>query len=214
MTDLPASDPNASFPPTLLAASIAVWVATLALAWPLVAHFGLAGDDPGDAARAPLEHVPPFSPQALEALLEADQAGRRVAEIDWDTLRVADAERRQVVSAWLERGWIREGRGLWCAAMIFQHGNQVAHYARARELAERAVAAGCAEAKWLKAAAEDRWLLAQDRPQRYGTQFQEVDGVWRLAPVDPSVSDDERARWDVPPLAEARRHARDMNGPE
>ena len=208
--DAPA-DMSTAHRPVLLAAAIALAVAGLALFArpPEPAH-----DTRSDAELAPLEHVPAYSPDALEALLEADQTARRQEHVDWERLRVADAERRQIVGAWLDAGAIQDGRGLWSAAMIFQHGRQVAHYARARELALAAVEEGYADARWLKAAAEDRWLLAQGKRQRYGTQFQEVDGEWVLAPVDPGVSDAERAKWDVPPLAESRQRAHDMNEPE
>jgi hypothetical protein len=47
-------------------------------------------------------------------------------------------------------------------------------------------------------------------PQKYGTQYRSVGGRWVLYPVDPATSDEERARWDVPPLAEALRRAEEM----
>ncbi|HEY1584614.1 MAG TPA: hypothetical protein VGH63_02935, partial [Polyangia bacterium] len=67
------------------------------------------------------------------------------------------------------------------------------------------------EARWLCCASEDRVLVNEGRPQRWGTQFVYVDGAWRVAPVDGSVDDAERARWNVPPLADAQRKAARFN---
>jgi hypothetical protein len=58
-------------------------------------------------------------------------------------------------------------------------------------------------AKWLAAAAQDRLLMKLGKPQRYGTQFHWVDGQWAIWEVDPSVTDEERSRWNVPSLREA-----------
>lgn len=66
-------------------------------------------------------------------------------------------------------------------------------------------------AKWLAAAAKDRWLMWQNKPQLYGTQFKKVDGRWILWEVDPTVTDEERARWNVPPLEEAKKKAEALN---
>lgn len=53
--------------------------------------------------------------------------------------------------------------------------------------------------------------MRQNKPQQDGTQFVERNGVWALYPVDDSVTDADRAEWNVPPLAEARRRAEAMN---
>lgn len=44
------------------------------------------------------------------------------------------------------------------------------------------------------------------QPQRFGTQYQldKATGKMSLYPVDPSVTDAERERWGMPPLAEIR----------
>lgn len=58
----------------------------------------------------------------------------------------------------------------------------------------------------------DRYLLMKSgEPQRYGTQLVFRDGRSVLHEVDPAVTDEERARWNVPPLAQARATA--MNKP-
>ena len=97
--------------------------------------------------------------------------------------------------------------------MVYQHGDTPAEVGRAHELAVRAVALepGHAAARWLAAAALDRQLMYRGAPQKYGTQFKRVDGVWVVWEVDPTVTDAERAAWNVPPLATARARAAQMN---
>jgi hypothetical protein len=91
------------------------------------------------------------------------------------------------------------------AALIFQHGDTSEDYKQANTFAQKAMEMGEERAKWPYAATLDRWLLSINQPQKFGTQF-EVDtrGQPQLAqPVDPQVTDEERARYNVPPLAKA-----------
>jgi hypothetical protein len=147
--------------------------------------------------------------QELHALYEEDQADRR-GELPADLHR-RDERRRRRVEQLLAQGAVTDPDDLFCAAMVFQHGNDRAHYRRAHELARRAAELGSTRpARWLAAAAWDRWLMAGGLPQQYGTQYRSVGGRWVLYQVDPATSDEERARWDVPPLAEALRRAEQM----
>lgn len=70
-------------------------------------------------------------------------------------------------------------------------------------------------AKSLAAELHDRYLCSLGKPQIYGTQFCRVDGVWRLKPIDVSaVTDQDRAKWGLPPLAELKRRVDAMNKKE
>ena len=91
------------------------------------------------------------------------------------------------------------------AATIYYRADTAADAARARELALTALERDpdSDEAKWIAAAAEDRRLKHEGKPQKYGTQFVTSGGKRDLWNVDPSVSDAERAKWSVPSLAEA-----------
>ena len=96
------------------------------------------------------------------------------------------------------------------AALVYQHGPEIADTERAHELARRAIALDPthAPARRLVCASEDRLLRRRGLPQRWGTQFSiDDDGVWTLEPVDGSVDDAERARQGVPSLAEQRARA-------
>jgi hypothetical protein len=144
--------------------------------------------------------------EELCAMFEADQRDRQ-GTADWRSLRARDDERRRRALAILETGGARTAENYYCAAMLFQHGPELADVHRARGLALLAVELkpDYLAARWLAAAALDRELLRSGKPQKYGTQYRKVQGRLELEPVDPATTDAERARWGVVPLAEAQR---------
>jgi hypothetical protein len=147
--------------------------------------------------------------QELCALFDEDQADRR-GEFPAD-LYERDERRRHRVEQLLAQGTLADPDDLFHAAMVFQHGPDRASFLRAHALAKRAAELGSTRpARWLAAAAYDRWLMTGGLPQKYGTQYRSANGGWVLHEVDPTTSDEERARWDVPPLAEALRRADQM----
>lgn len=164
------------------------------------------GSDAGTAQRDNVE---------LARIYDADQADREVEpeEMDWDAVSARDEQRMTRVTEILAAGEARTSTDYLHAAMIFQHGSTPAHIQRAHELAIEAVRLDDTNetAKWLAAAAKDRYLMQTGKPQLYGTQFQMVKGTWVLYEVDPTVTDEERAKWKVPPLADAQRRAVEMN---
>jgi hypothetical protein len=100
---------------------------------------------------------------------------------------------------------------LFHAAWVFQHGDGVADVSRAHELALEAVRLGHPAARWLSAAAFDRWCMYRGEPQRFGTQIV-PDGLrYRVWDVDPATTDDERALWNVPSLTEQHRRATELS---
>jgi hypothetical protein len=149
-------------------------------------------------------------------IYEADQADRRVVryeDIDWSQVGARDKQRQARVSEIVTAGGAKAADDFYHAAMVFQHGDEPEHYQKAHEWAMRAVELNpeFTRARWLAAATEDRYLMSMGKPQKYGTQFRKVDGVWQLYDVDPSVTDEERAKWGVPPLEGARQRAAMMN---
>jgi tetratricopeptide (TPR) repeat protein len=149
----------------------------------------------------------------LARLYEEDQKDRTAGpdKIDWSVVSKRDAERRKRVLEIAEQGGLREGEDYYHAAMVFQHGDELEDYDRAHKWCLKAVELGNDDARWLAAATKDRWLMNQGKPQLYGTQFKKVDGKWILWEVDPSVTDEERAKWGVPTLAESKERAKQMN---
>ena len=153
----------------------------------------------------------------LTKLYNEDQGDRRPAmegkSIDWAVVAPRDAERRKRVREILDADGAKTAADYHHAAMVFQHSDAIDDYDLAHKLALKAVELDPERpgARWLAAAAKDRWLMNQGKPQLYGTQYKTVDGKTILWEVDPSVTDEERAKWDCPPLAVAKARAEEMN---
>jgi tetratricopeptide (TPR) repeat protein len=151
----------------------------------------------------------------LYELYQADQGDRHAeGDIDWAAVGERDRQRQERVLAIVAAGEARAADDWYHAAMVMQHGDTLDHYQNAHEWAMKAVELDSdhPKARWLAAAAKDRWLMHQGKPQWYGTQFVKEGDTWVLYEVDPDeVTDEERARWNVPPLAQARERAKAMN---
>lgn len=140
-----------------------------------------------------------------------------VGSAEYRALRARDRERRRAAEGALHELRARGGASaddLYHAAWLLNHGETPDEARRAHDLAREAASKGHAGARWLTAAAFDRWCMYEGRPQRYGTQFV-PDGVrFRLWDVDPATTDAQRAEWDVPPLAEQQRRAEELTRTE
>lgn len=152
----------------------------------------------------------------LARLYTEDQKDREQgpnANIDWPAVSKRDGERRERVRQIVAEGGATTSTDYYNAAMIYQHGSEIPDYDEAHRLALKAVELDPANksARWLAAAAKDRSLMWQGKPQLYGTQFKKVDGRWILWEVDPAITDEERARWNVPPLEEQRKKLETLN---
>lgn len=151
----------------------------------------------------------------LTRLYTEDQADRtgNMETADWAAISARDTARQERVHQILAEGGARTGDDYYHAAMVFQHGDTNDEIAKAHELSLKAVELDPEHpsARWLAAASKDRLLMRQGKPQLYGTQFRKVDGKWILYEVDPSVTDEERAKWDCPPLAIAKKRLEEMN---
>ncbi len=146
----------------------------------------------------------------LEQLYEEDKKDRLSS--DWDDqknpeyqkklrwLKRRDVRRRKRVLQFYSQGRIKTSKDFYHAALILQHGENSNDYKLANEFAKKAMDAGLEKPKWLYAATLDRLLLSQGKPQKFGTQFEMKNGWWKLAPVDKSTTDEERAKYNVPPL--------------
>jgi len=157
--------------------------------------------------------------QELEKLCEEDQKDRQgdMKNADWEAISKRDSTRRQRVMEIYKEGEIKSSTDYFNAALILQHGNDSEAYQKAHEFALKAAEldASNGSAKWLAAAAKDRYLWSIDKPQWYGTQFSNKNGKWTIEPIDTSaVTDQERRRWNCPTLAEARKRAEQMNQQE
>jgi hypothetical protein len=152
----------------------------------------------------------------LARIYEEDQGDRResgAGPIDWSVVGPRDDARRRAATALLALGGARTSVDFFRAAMVFQHGSDAADFQRTHALALKAIELDPTNdlAKWMAAASKDRELMVLKKPQLYGTQLIVKGGVWSLYGVDPSVTDEERARWNVPPIAQARRKVEERN---
>jgi len=143
--------------------------------------------------------VPPVDTPDYRALRERDRARRTQAESALTLLQ--------------ERGGA-SAEDLFHAAWLFNHGDHPDEARRAHDLAREAAERGFRPARWLAAAAYDRWCMYQGRPQKYGTQFVPDGECHRLWDTDPTTTDAERAAWDVPPLAAQLFRAEEMTRTE
>lgn len=144
----------------------------------------------------------------LKELYEEDvkeREGIGSFQAEGEELLKHDRARRRKTYAIIENGGLKVSEDFYHAALIFQHGETSDDYNKANELAQKAMEMGDDRAKWLYAATLDRWLLSIGRAQKFGTQFERNEsGDWELAqPIDDSVTDEERARYNVPPFSEA-----------
>jgi hypothetical protein len=150
----------------------------------------------------------------LYDIYQADQSDRLSGTIDWSVVGERDRQRIARVRVMLDSGLVRAADDYYHAAMVFQHGEDTTDYALAHRLALKAVEldSTMAIARWLSAAAKDRYLWESGQPQWYGTQFHQLDGVWTIEPIDTTaVTDAERLKWSVPTLEQSRRRAERMN---
>jgi hypothetical protein len=144
----------------------------------------------------------------LQKLLDDDQAARTVEGIDLSAADRADQTRRQEVIQYVLRNQLTEDIDFINTGIIFQHGACSDSFLLAHQLAGYAIALSegptgnrrlAPEARWLYAAAYDRYLRSNGLPQRFGTQYR-FDGPacqYVLEPFDPKTTNEERTLYEV-----------------
>jgi len=146
-------------------------------------------------------------------LFQGDQADRTSLLDDGGMQRMVsnDSARlqrgREIYNEYNEGLVILSGDDLYSLAMLFQHGRDAEDYKIAGELASFSADQGNESAKWLVAAAEDRYLLAIGEKQKWGTQFKKSEnGEYEQAPMlsdeESGVTDAMRASHGIPARAE------------
>jgi len=132
---------------------------------------------------------------------QLDQRRFRENDMPWEEVERRDREREEAVRQALREGRLRTGADYCYAAMILHHGRTPEDDLLAHEFAVLAAAKGSPRARWLAAAIEDRFLRSIGRPQRFSTQHGKAgeDAPVELYPVNPSITDELRLAFDVPP---------------
>jgi hypothetical protein len=151
----------------------------------------------------------------LKKLAQQDQAVRMLppeeaAKVDWH-----DDDHVQLVLEFLAKGTVQTPEDKFYAALILNHtplgfceGRLVAkspyNFLLAHYLAKQSFEAGYKAAGILVAQTMDRYLSFTVGRQKYGTSrvYDQTTGKEELVPIDRGVSDSERAKYGVQPLAE------------
>lgn len=169
---------------------------------------GLGGSAPA-FSKEPAAAAPRDNPE-LAKLYDEDQADRKPPggkPIDWAVVGPRDNKRLARIKALYKAGELHTGKDFLRSAMVLQHAHEPDDHLLAHELCVAALVKGEREARWLAAAAEDRFLMNIGRPQRFGTQYRSSgpnDPV-KLYKVGPGVTDGLRLEMGVPTLDEARK---------
>lgn len=154
-----------------------------------------------------------------EPFIEYDDHGKRLTpKKEWKALSEEemskrDMARRKLVQQMLAAGTVRTGEDYTFASFIFQHGTGPDDFLLAHILATVALSKGYKEARWIAAAALDRYLQSMKQPQVFGTQF----------PFNPShevnqgnynvdlISDSVRAALCVIPLEKQKKQVEEAH---
>src|SRR5262245_10921903 len=89
----------------------------------------------------------------------------------YEELRERDRQRRARAAEIITASELLTAEDYFHTAQLFHHGDQLDEFERAYRLAVKAAEMGYAAARWMAAAACDRWLIEQGKPQKYGTQY-------------------------------------------
>jgi len=142
------------------------------------------------------------TPPSIHRLFEEDQKDREnwsaLTPEKWKDVGVRDAERRRLTRQLLDSGALQTGRDFQDASFIFQHGDAPQDYLMAHILAMAAMSKGDASARWIAAAALDRYLQSVKQPQVFGTQY-----GWKQP--GPEVRDATQEPYDKDLLSDALR---------
>lgn len=153
--------------------------------------------------------------QELRSLYRADKQERvdqpNVNTAEYKAMRLRDLQRRERVMALVVANELNTAEDYYHAAQVMNHGDTPDDAQQAHMLALQASGLGHRPARWLAAASSDRWQMYQGKPQKYGTNYVYDGHGDRLWDVDPNTTDEERAEWDVPPLAEQLLKAEEAN---
>lgn len=132
---------------------------------------------------------------------------------DMQALDQRALQRAEKVRQLLSDGAVETAADHYHAALVFVQCKRELELELAHQ--QGLVAAELGEKRGNRVAAEafDKLLLKRGLMQRYGTQFvwEAVLSSWRLYPIDPRTTDEERKAMGVPTLAELQEQAAELN---
>lgn len=130
----------------------------------------------------------------------------------WKIIGARDKARREVIEKILEIKPKLTGLDCFRMGIIFQHGETIEDIKKAQRFAKQGFVLGSKPSKWLYAAATDRLLMMQGKPQKFGTQYRKnKEGIWEVHPIQPDTTDIERKTFNVSPLQKIKKNAELLN---
>lgn len=122
-----------------------------------------------------------------------------------------EQEARKKLLLMLKRGEVITADDFYRAALLFQHDKSFKSYALAIALSTISYLLGERWGKSLSAAAIDRFLLSIHQKQLFGTNFENLDNTWKMAPWQEGIPDKLRKEYDIPPLKKLQRELHSLN---
>jgi hypothetical protein len=198
---------NHSFKPLLPILALALWGIALR---PLLISVSVNAQPPTAQTVKDNEELKRLCDEDQSDRASPDRSGR---SIDWSVVGPRDKARLARVKELYMQNRLHTGADYYRAALILQHGDLPDDFLLAHEFCIVALSKGFAEAKWLAAASEDRFLENIGRPQRFGTQYKYVgpNKTVQLYIVDSGVTDNLRRELNVPSLADAKKTEAELN---
>jgi hypothetical protein len=151
----------------------------------------------------------------LKKIFEDDQNDRKNLAILQNpvVLNNHDNDRKRLVQSMIKDGSIMSGQDYYHAAMIFQHGQSIRDSERAVAFSKKAIELKFKKARSLYASCVDRLLTKQGKKQKFGTQYRKInsESPWELMPLDGTVTDEDRALYDIKSLEELKRRINKLN---
>ena len=155
----------------------------------------------------------------LAEMYRADQNDRKnMTTLGGETLMERDRKRLARVLELVAEEQLSEASDYYHAAMILQHsspgseGYKPEHYLLAHTLAVVAGFQGHEEARWLSAAALDRYFFWTDQEQFYGTQYKrDEDGRWQPGRASAYLTGALRREFGLPSQEEKQKRADSWN---
>lgn len=142
----------------------------------------------------------------LQKIFRNDQKDRRNPTIcnDAKLLTKNDKARRKAVQELILSNKLSSAKDYYLAAMIFHHSPSIQDSMKAVKLSITSHELGYKKALSFYAICLDRLLLKKGKKQKFGTQYHKKDSKskWKLLPVDPKTTDEERKKYNIASLKE------------
>lgn len=170
-------------------------IATLFSALLLSTGVSQAGNTHCDRSEASLAEVS----MRLRTLYEAE-----VADATNVTPDKADRDKARSKEALktLKKGLVCSAEDQFYTAWVIRHSTDVDTLQTTYDLAVASMKGHIDRSNWLTATAFDRLQVYSGFPQRYGSMIGHDKGVVCLYDVDPNVTDEDRAQYRMPPIAD------------